>query len=584
MSRPTTRGATDLAAEDSADLEKQKSSNPSRHDTPKTNQLDGTNSSQQPSTSTTALILISVFLSLLLVGLDRTIVSTAIPRIADEFHSLDDVGWYGSAYLLTCCAFQLLFGKIYAFYSVRITLVTSILLFEIGSALCGAAPSSSSFIAGRAIAGVGAAGIFAGTVVSIVHVVPLAKRPKIQGCMGAVMGVATIVGPLVGGAFTTHVTWRWCFYINLPFGAVAIAVILVFFKVPNRDSSKQPWVEKIKQLDGPGTALLVPGVICLLLALQWGGQTYAWSNGRIIALLTLQGVLLPGFVAAQIWLPKTATVPPRILKYRSVAAGLWATTCIAASQYIFIYYLPIWFQAIKGVPAVDSGIRILPLMLAFVLASILGGAINQKIGYYTPLGIAGVCIMATGSGLLTTLEIDTGKGKWIGYQVVYGLGMGFCFQTSNLATQTVLPKRDVPIGMALMFFGGLIGGAVFVSVGENVLGNQLLERLSGLPGFNRGLVTSGGATSLINLVPADQKEMVLVAYNEALRRVYQIGVIVSCLAVLGIGSLEWKSVLKQSEKNDRAERDSAVKEKVEGDLPDKVQSQSAQQDVKDSRV
>ena len=161
-----------------------------------------------------------------------------------------------------------------------------------------------------------------------------------------------------------------------------------------------------------------------------------------------------------------------------------------------VYYLPIWFQSIKGVEAVQSGIRLLPLMIGTVVASIGGGFANSKIGYYTPFGIAGACLMSIGAGLITTFQaVGTGSDKWIGYQVLYGFGMGLCFQTPNLATQTVLPKKDVPMGLALMFFGQLLGAAVFVSVGENVLDNQLLQRLSsiGIPNFDKSLVTSGTA-------------------------------------------------------------------------------------------
>ncbi len=209
----------------------------------------------------------------------------------------------------------------------------------------------------------------------------------------------------------------------------------------------------------------------------------------------------------------------------------------------------------------ESGIRLVPLMLGQVVASIFGGFLNQKIGYYTPLGIAGACMMSVGAGLLTTLQVDTGAGKWIGYQVLYGFGMGLCFQTPNLATQTVLPKFDVPMGLALMFFGQLLGAAVFVSVGENVLDNQLLQRLSGMSGFNKSLITSGGATALRDSVPPDLRGTVLIAYNESLRKVFQIGLILSCLAVLGTASMEWKSVLKKPDAKIDAEKSGATKEK-----------------------
>ncbi|KAA8643763.1 MDR family MFS transporter [Aspergillus tanneri] len=513
----------------SAESDKIKPTETARDNTPRLGQNKPRVADEKVFTNKTILLIASVFLSMFLVAVDRTIISTAIPVITDEFNSLSDIGWYGSMYLITCCAFQLLFGKLYSFYSVKVVLITSIVVFEVASAICGAASNSPTFITGRAITGVGTAGIFGGTIMSIVHAVPLQKRPKVQSLMGAIMGMATVVGPLIGGGLTSNVSWRWCFYINLP-------------------------LDKLSQLDIPGTIVLVPGVICLLLALQWGGQTYAWSSARIIALLTLMAVLLVAFITIQIFLPKTATIPPSILKYRSVAASVWSTIFIGSSQYIFepnsnkgyvMYYLPIWFKSIKGVAAVESGIRLLPQMIAFVLASISGGFLNQKIGYYTPLGIAGASMMSIGAGLLTTLQINTTAGKWIGYEILYGYGMGLCFQTPNLATQTVLPKSEVPMGMVLMFFSQLLGAAVFVSVGENVLANQLLQRLADIPGFNKKLVTAGGATFLVRSVPADAKEKVLTAYNEALRKVFQIGLIVSCLAVLGTVSMEWKSILKK---------------------------------------
>lgn len=212
-----------------------------------------------------------------------------------------------------------------------------------------------------------------------------------------------------------------------------------------------------------------------------------------------------------------------------------------------VYYIPIWFQAIKGVNAVSSGIHLLPLMLGQVVASVSGGFINQKVGYYTPIGLLGACLMSVGSGLIYSWQVTTGEGKWIGYQVLYGLGMGLCFQTPSLATQTCLPRNDVPVGMALMFFGQLLGAAVFVSVGQNVLSNQLAARLSKLPGFDRSLVTSGGVTSLIDAMPSNLRGTVFLAYNESLQRVFLVGLILSCLATLGFFVMEWKNILKKPE-------------------------------------
>ncbi|KAJ9145512.1 MFS aflatoxin efflux [Pleurostoma richardsiae] len=513
------------------------------------------------------LLLVSVFLSMFLVALDRLIIATAIPQITDDFKSQTDIGWYGSAYLLTTCASQLLFGKLYTYFSIKALFLATVLLFEVGSALCGAAPNSIAFILGRAIAGIGAAGISSGGILLIVFSLPLHKRPLFQGLFGAVFGIASVVGPVVGGALTTHVTWRWCFYINLPFGGVAMAVILFLLQVPDRETTKIPTKDKLAQLDVYGTVLFVPGCICLILALQWGGVTYSWNNGRMIALLVLAGLLLLGFVMVQILLPKTATIPPRIFKQRSILSGFFTTVCIGSEMMIFTYYLPIWFQAIQGVSAVQSGIRILPLVLSLVIGSLVAGALTHRIGYYTPLMIGGVCFMSIGAGLLYTLQVDTSEGQWIGYQILYGWGMGLATQAPNLAAQTVLSNRDIPIGTSLLFFAQLLGGAIFVSVGQNVLDNQLLKRLSSVPGFGASWIENNGATSLTGL-PASVKPTVIAAYNESLRQVFLVGLILVCLIMPGTLGMEWLSVKKNMKTQEKkSDEDGRMEDNTKKNIP-----------------
>uniref|UniRef100_A0A8H7TSM7 Major facilitator superfamily (MFS) profile domain-containing protein n=1 Tax=Bionectria ochroleuca TaxID=29856 RepID=A0A8H7TSM7_BIOOC len=495
--------------------------------------------SQYPTGVRFALIMTSVYVCMFLVSLDRMIITTAIPEITNQFHSINDIGWYSSAYLLTTCALQLLFGKVYAFFNAKATLLSTIFLFEVGSAICGAAPNSIAFIIGRAIAGLGSAGIMTGVLMTIVNTVPLPKRPMYQGLFGAVFGISSIIGPLLGGAFTSNVTWRWCFYINLPVGGVAMVVVFFLMKIPDRDSTKIPTKEKLLQLDFYGSILVIAACVCLVLALQWGGVTYAWNNGRMIALLVMASVLFLSFGLVQVYLPRTATLPPRVIKQRSIIAGMISSFCVGSQQMIFIYYLPIYFQAIQGVSAMQSGIRLLPLLLSMVVSTLATGGFTRITGYYTPFQIIGTVLMSIGAGLLTTLQVHSSSGVWIGYQVIYGFGMGM----------------DVPIGASFMFFTQLLGGSIFSAVGQTVFNDQLQRRLSNLEGFDPKFIQSNGATSLTE-VPDSIKDVVLERYNEAIRQVLRVGMILVCITIIGALLMEWRSVkdggAKQDENKEKA--------------------------------
>ena len=212
----------------------------------------------------------------------------------------------------------------------------AIALFELGSLVCGAAPTSTSLIIGRAIAGLGSAGIFIGGVVIITHSVALVKRPIYVGIVGAMYGIASVVGPLMGGVFTDHLSWRWCFYINLPIGGVTFIGIALFFKAPQMSEQTATIKSRLLQLDPLGTVIFMPSIICLLLALQWGGTTYPWGSARIIVLLVIFVILIIGFIIVQVKSGDNATTPPRIISQRSMAFGCWYT--FSVSTFIYAEY------------------------------------------------------------------------------------------------------------------------------------------------------------------------------------------------------------------------------------------------------
>ncbi|KAI5357142.1 putative major facilitator superfamily, MFS transporter superfamily [Septoria linicola] len=524
-----------------------------------TRKPSATPSEQYPEGKEVVLVMIAILLAVFLMALDRTIIATAVPQITNEFNSLDDMGWYASAFMLTASCFQLPLGKVYGgSYSPKTVFLVLIGVFEIGSVICGAAPNSVTFIIGRAIAGIGSAGIMSGAIILVVSIVPLAKRPKYQGFFGAVFGLSSVIEPLLGGAFTTNVSWRWCFYINLPIGGVATLVIFFILKPTPPVQPGLTVRQQLLQLDLLGEAFLLPSIICLLLALQWGGATYAWSDGRIIALFVVFGVALIGFVLVQIFKPETATIPARIIKNRSIVSGMLFVFCLASAMMIFVYYIALYFQASKGTTAVQSGINTIPMVLSLVVGSIFSGQMISRLGYYTPFAMAGSMLMPIGAGLITTWNTTTSSGYWIGYQVVLGLGIGIGMQQGGMAAQTVLARKDVPIGVSLMFFMQQLGGAIFVSVGQNVFNSSLI---SGLVRVVKDLdpmtIVNTGATDIRRIVPEEELASVLIVYNTALRQVFIVGVILAALSVLGSFSLEWRSVKGKQGPTEKKSNDSA---------------------------
>lgn len=483
------------------------------------------------------------FLALFLVALDRTILATAIPRITDEFKSLGDVGWYASAYMLTTAASQLLFGRIYKFYPTKWIFLACIIVFEAGSAICGSAPNSVVFIVGRAIAGMASAGIFTGCMLMFM-IVPLHRRPMFQGLFGLVFGIASVMGPLIGGAFTGTLSWRWCFWMNLPIGAVSFVAMLLWWNPPQPEVPSVPFMTHIKRLDPIGTMFLVPAIVSLLLALQWGGSVYAWSNPITIALFVIFGVLIFSFGAVQVLKPETATIPPHVIMQRSVYFGTLFTFFIAGAMLMCIYFIPIWFQTAQGVDPLQSGIYTLPLVLSLVISSMLSGVATQKIGYYVPSMILAPCIMSIGTGLMSTFQPHTQPSHWIAYQFLTGFGLGFGMQTAGLAVQTVLPMADVSTGIAINFFAQQLGGAVFTSVGQAILSNLLVSELTGVDGLQPQRIVRGGITALLRSVPPEIVPIIANAYNFACTKIFLAAMGLTFGALVSACFMEWRSIKK----------------------------------------
>jgi EmrB/QacA subfamily drug resistance transporter len=455
---------------------------------------------------------------MLLASLDQTIVSTALPTIVGELGGLEHLSWIVTSYMLATTVVTPLYGKLGDLFGRKLVLQAAIVLFLVGSALCGMSSSMFQLIVFRALQGLGGGGLMVTTMAVVGDIIPPKDRGRYQGLFGAVFGLSTVVGPLIGGFMVDHLSWRWIFYINLPLGLAAVLVIGAV--LPRKAVGARP------SIDYAGALLLAVCLTSVILLTSLGGHTIPWTSAAAIALGIASIACLLLFVVVE----KRAAAPMfpmRLFSIRIFTVCALVSLVVGLAMFGSVTFLPLYMQVVKGLTPLSAGLHLTPMMAGVLTSSIATGQIISRTGRYRFFPIVGTAIMTVGLWLLSTLSVETGIWTAAGYALVLGFGLGMVMQVLVLAAQNVVRYEDLGVATSGVTLFRSIGGSVGVSVFGAIFAAALAARLKGMPGVPAGLDPVA-----IQALPEQTRLLYEAAFTQALQPIFATAAVVAGVAFL----------------------------------------------------